>query len=373
MNKVSSVTSPEITLVGHPFAPIGMGETLRSTFRSLRAVGLSPEILDVFESSEPEPKIWTELSPHLTKQVGDGINIFCINGNEVDPIFQHLGRRAEGGKRIIQPAWELPHYPSEWAREVERFDEAWGFSSFITKSLKEAVSIPVQTLPLATAINRIENLGRRDFEIPEGAFVFLFFFDLTSFIERKNPFAALAAFNQVLENFSTQDIRFVIKLNSSRAKPDDRDRFLKFIKPFGDRVILIDRTMESAEVKALHLCADAFVSLHRAEGYGFGLAEAMFLQRPVIATAWSGNLDFMNTGNSILIGYKLVDVPSGAYPFGDGQKWAEANVNEAARAMIKLVSSPRYGVELGQVASRHIRTFFSHRAIGLRAKKLMNI
>lgn len=367
------MTSPEITLVGHPFAPIGMGETLRSTFRSFRAVGLCPKILDVFESSQPDVDMWTEFSPHLTQHTGNGINIFCINGNEVDPILQHLGQRAVGGKRIIQPAWELPHYPAEWAREVERFDEAWGFSSFVSSTLKSAVSIPVRTLPLATAIRRIRNLGRRDFGIPEGAFVFLFFFDLTSFIERKNPFATLNAFQKVIDSFAGGDIRFVVKLNSSHAKAADRQRFLEFIQPFGDHVILLDRRMDDAEVKALHLCADAFVSLHRAEGYGFGLAEAMFLQKPVIGTGWSGNLDFMNHENSILISYKLVPVPANAYPHAQGQEWAEADNDEAAQAMIRLAKSRSYGEALGLRASRFIRTFFSHRAIGLRAKALLNI
>lgn len=367
------MSAHSITLIGHPFAPIGMGETLRSTFRSLKAVGLKPSILDVFGANRPDLSTWSELSPYLTDKVGHGTNIFCINGNEVAPVLEHLGERAAGGKRIIQPAWELPHYPEEWARQVDRFDEAWGFSSFIAESLTKSVSIPVKTLPLATAITRIRNLGRRDFGIPEGAFVFLFFFDLTSFIERKNPFAALEAYRKVIAARGSQDLCFVVKLNSSRAKPEDRSRFIDFLQPFGAQVVLIDRTMDDDEVKALHLSADVFVSLHRAEGYGFGLAEAMFLQRPVIGTAWSGNMDFMNRENSILINYSLVDVPLDSYPQAEGQQWADADVQEAANAMIRLIDDPAYGRAIGVGASRHIRTFFSHRAIGLRARILLGL
>lgn len=361
-----------VTLVGHPFAPIGMGEVLRSTFRSLRAVGITTRILDAYATNEPDPETRAELLPHLTDRVGDGTNIFCINGNEVAPVLSHLAARAEGGRRrIIQPAWELPDYPAEWASQLERFDEVWGFSSFTAGSIRRAVRIPVHTLPLATEVRRVRPLGRRAFGIPEAPYVFLFFFDLTSFIERKNPFAALEAFRYVTRARPGRDLRFVVKLNSSRAKPDDRARFLEFLRPFGDQVVLLDRSMDDAEVKALHLCADAFVSLHRAEGYGFGLAEAMFLGRPVVATGWSGNMDFMTPETGFLVSHSMVSVPPDAYPHPAGQFWAEANVEEAAEAMIRLADDHALGHEVGARASRHIRTFFSHRAIGLRAASLL--
>jgi glycosyltransferase involved in cell wall biosynthesis len=165
----------------------------------------------------------------------------------------------------------------------------------------------------------------------------------------------------------------VVKLNSSRARPEDRDGFVEFLRPFGDSVVLIDRTMDDAEVKALHLCADAFVSLHRAEGYGFGLAEAMHLGRPVVATGWSGNLDFMTDDTGFLIGHRLVPVPEGAYPHAAGQVWAEADVDEAAAAMVRLLEDPALGREVGARASRRIRTQFSHRAIGLRYAELLRL
>ena len=225
---------------------------------------------------------------------------------------------------------------------------------------------PVHHLPLATEVRALRPRGRRSFGIPEGAFVFLFFFDLTSFIERKNPFAALEAFRRLRARGPARDVRFVVKLNSARARPADRQRFLDFVAPFGDSVVLLDCTLPDAEVKALHMCADAFVSLHRAEGYGFGLAEAMFLGKPVVATGYSGNMDFMRPGNSFLISHRLVPVPEGAYPFWKGQLWAEPDVEEAAEAMWRLVQDPALGRRVGAEASRHIRTYFSCRAIGLR-------
>lgn len=361
------MTAHPVVLVGHPFAPIGMGEHLRATFRALRAAGTAVRLLDVYGMSDPEPDLDPELKPYIVDRVGPGPALFCINGDEVAPILGHLGTRAEGAsRRIVYPAWELPNYPAEWARELERFDEVWSASAYSYASISVAVRPPVHHLPLATEVRSLRPRGRRSFGIPEDAYVFLFFFDLTSFIERKNPFAALEAFRRVRARRPGRDVRFVAKLNSSRAKPDDRKHFLDFLAPFGDSVVLMDGTLLDAEVKALLMCADAFVSLHRAEGYGFGIAEAMFLGKPVVATGYSGNMDFMAPGNSFPVGYRLVPVPDGAYPFPGGQLWAEPEVEEAAEAMWRLAQDPGLGRRVGAEASRHIRTHFSYRAIGLR-------
>jgi glycosyltransferase involved in cell wall biosynthesis len=366
-NAVPSPLAPEpIVLVGHPFAPIGMGEHLRSTFRALQAVRAPVRILDVYRLADPDPDLAAELTPFLTDRIGYGTSIFCVNGDEVDPVLANLGARAEGGYRIVYPAWELANYPAVWARQLERFDEVWAASAFTHGSIARSVSVPVHHLPLATEPKLRQPLGRRAFGIPEASYVFLFFFDLTSFIERKNPFAALEAFRRVLQARPGRDMRFVFKLNSSRGRPEDRQRFLDFLRPFSDHVILLDRTMSDAEIKTLHLCCDAFVSLHRCEGYGFGLAEAMFFERPVIATGYSGNLDFMSADTTFLLDHRLVPVPDGAYPHAAGQVWAEPDVQQATEIMMRLADDPTMGRVVGEAASRRIRTHFSHRAAGLR-------
>lgn len=355
-----------VVLVGHPFAPIGMGELLRATFRALRAVGKPVRVLDVYGSNDPDVGWNEELRPFLTDRVGHGQSIFCINGNEIAPVLEHLGDRAEGGHRIAYPAWELPKYPAEWARQVERFDEVWSLSSYTLSAVSAAVERPCSQMTLPTEIRSLRPLGRRIFGIPENSFVFLFFFDFTSFIDRKNPYAALEAFRRTVAARPKSDIRFAIKLNSSHARPEDRDRFLEYLKSFGDKIILIDRTLPESEVKSLHLLADAFVSLHRAEGYGFGIAEAMFLGKPVVATGYSGNMDFMTPQTCFPIGYRLIPVPEGAYPFAVDQLWAEPDVQEASEIMLRLVDDPKLGRCIGARARRHISTSFSYRAVGLR-------
>ena len=355
-----------VVLVGHPFAPIGVGQVLRSAFRALRAAHVPVMIVDAYGRPDQDPHLAAEFGQFVTDRVGDGIGIFCMNGDEVARVFEHMGARAEGPYRIVIPMWELANYPAVWARQLERFDEVWAASAFIHGSVARSVSVPVHHLPLAIEPRLRQPFGRRAFGLPESSYLFLFAFDFTSFIQRKNPFAALDAFQRVLEARPAGDVRFVIKLNSSGARPNDRKQFLEFLGKFGDRVILLDRTLSDAEILALHLCCDAYVALHRSEGYGFGLAEAMFFKRPVLATAYSGNLDFMSADCSFLLDYRLVPVPDGAYPHAAGQVWAEPDVRQAAEIMVRLVDDPDLGRALGEAASRHIRTHFSHRAIGLR-------
>ena len=129
--------------------------------------------------------------------------------------------------------------------------------------------------------------------------------------------------------------------------------------------MLIERGLTDNETKNLVHSCDCFVSLHRSEGIGRFLAEAMYMGKPVIATGWSGNMEFMNRDVACLVSYRLVPVREGDYPFWENQLWADPNVDEAAGWMVRLVDQPDWGRRLGERASRHIRSRFSYRAIGL--------
>jgi glycosyltransferase involved in cell wall biosynthesis len=363
-----SACMPETpVLVGRPFAPIGMGELMRSTCRAFRETRHPFRVLDVYKMDEPDTDFATEFGSYITTELGR-INIFCLNGDEIETAYQRLGGLVQRDRyNILYPAWELPNYPAEWAKSIQRhFNEVWACSGFVRDSLAASLSIPVRHLPLAVQPQLRSLLGRRYFGISETSYVFLFLFDFTSYIERKYPFASLAAFKQLLQQRPNADVRFVVKLNSSKARPHDLQRFMDFVLPLQDRVIVIDRTLTDNEVKNLHLCCDAFVSLHRSEGFGFGCAEAMYFGKPVIGTAYSGNMDFMTKDTAILLNYQLVPVPHGAYPHAEGQVWAEPDIEQASEAMGRLVDEPTLGREIGERASRRIRTYFSYRAAGLR-------
>jgi glycosyltransferase involved in cell wall biosynthesis len=353
-------------LVGHPFLPTGRGECIRAAYRAIKAAAFESRLLDVYGSSSVDPDIGAEIGACLEARLSSGVNIFYINGDEIEQALAHLGADSVvGAYNILVPMWELSKYPAAWARQVERFNEVWASSAFIRDSLAPAVSVPVHHLPFCTEVNISSFLGRRYFHIPEGRYVFLFLFNFTSYIDRKNPFAGIKAFERLLCARPRADAHFVIKVSGAQQRPLDYQELRDATAPFRDRITIIDRVLTDNEMKNLLRASDCFLSLHRSEGLGRGLAEAMFLGKPVIATAYSGNMDFMTRDNSLLVDYQLIPVGPGAYPQWQGQVWADADVEQATGYMIQLVEDPGYGRLIGTRASRHLRQRFSYRAAGL--------
>jgi glycosyltransferase involved in cell wall biosynthesis len=205
--------------------------------------------------------------------------------------------------------------------------------------------------------------------LPENRFLFLFFFDFRSFIQRKNPWAALRAFAAAFRDDPSAPVNLVIKMNGTGACPEDYQTFLALDAVRDPRVILIDRVMEDREIKELVRLCDCFLSLHRSEGFGRGLAEAMYFGKPVIATGYSGNLDFMNEMNSCLVDCTLVPVGAEEYPYGAGQRWAEPDVEQAAWYLRQLVADSVHATGIGQRAAHYIQTHHSFVAVGARHRR----
>lgn len=366
----SLIQNSRPVLVGHPFILIGMGEVVRSSFRAFQRVGIDVLLRDVYGAkSLINEDFKGEFKGHLVSKLSEAINIFCINGNEVSPTLDRvMNELPAGAYNIIYPFWELSIYPHEWAVELDRFDEVWTASEFVFNAVSKSVTKPVLHMPLATEVGISSFFGRRYFGIPESAYAFLFFFDFTSFIDRKNPFAVLKAFERFCEILPDEDVCLVMKTNSSASRPQHFARFEEALSKFRyrDRLTVINKTLTDNEIVNLVYCCDSFISLHRSEGFGRGMAEAMCLGKPVIATGYSGNLDFMDESNSCLVSYNLIPVEEEQYLYAKGQVWADPDIGQAASYMRRLVTDRQYGRKLGEVASRHIRTFFNYGAVGLK-------
>jgi glycosyltransferase involved in cell wall biosynthesis len=364
--------TPHLTQIGHPFNPIGTGRATRLVFAAARAAGIEVAVRDVYKFQTPETAQARAIVPHLTDECG-AVNIFHLNGDEIEPALKHLGG-LPAGHNIISPFWELPRFPEEWARQVQKFDEVWAASAFIQKTLEAAVTIPVRHMPLPTEITLDSFLGRRHFGIPEDSYAFFTFFDGRSYMARKNPQAVVDGFRQVIAARPFARTCLVIKLHGGASAPIELKTFLASLKDLGPRIITIDATMQEQEVHNLIRACDCFISLHRAEGFGLGMAEAMALEKPVIATAWSGNMDFMTAENSHLITYKLIPVRKDAYPHAENQEWADPDLTAATNAMLTVLDNPPAGRLLGKRAARDMRTTHSLRAAGLRyARRLVEI
>jgi glycosyltransferase involved in cell wall biosynthesis len=362
-----------VCLVGHPYAPIGMGEHVRMTFRAMRTAGLAPTLSDLYAMNDRESPHLVEFSPYQTDSFGR-INVWHVNGDELAQALPHTAtRRVRDSYNVIYPAWELSRYPSAWARQLEAFDEIWAPSLFIQDSIARAVTRPVVHMPLACQVVLDSFLGRRHFGIRESAFAFLFYFDVRSFQSRKNPEAVLDAFEQVAQRRPGDDLLLVLKVNGTEQNPAGYRTLLERAAALGDRVLFLPQPMVDNEVKNLVRCCDAFVSLHRSEGFGRGLAEAMCLAKPVVATAYSGNMDFCDETTALLVPFRLVDVPEGAYHYAAGQVWAEPDISAAVRAMERLLDDPTLAGDLGRRAAISMRTGFGLRVAGARFRDRLEV
>ena len=363
---------PDVVLVGHPFAPIGRGEDVRSSYRALRSIAVPAKVLDVYGPQEPQEQ---ELHAHIAADAKfelGRVNIFHINGDEVPQVMRHLaGLKWTGSYNIVYPAWELASYPSQWARSLDRFDEIWAPTRFIFESLAPVVGKPLRLVPLASEVILEDFYCRRYFNIPESAYAFLFSFDFRSFLARKNPEAVLTSFERLMRDVPDSDAVLVIKMHGPKDSVAARSPLWRRIEDLGPRAMVIDHTMSDSEMRNLIRVCDCYVSLHRSEGFGRGLAEAMYLEKPVIATGYSGNLDFMAPEDSVLVDARIIDVKAGEYPFWEGQRWADPDIDQAVQGMRRLLEDRRWGCELGREAAVAVRKRVGFRVSGMRYWKII--
>lgn len=240
-------------------------------------------------------------------------------------------------------AWELPEVPYEFCQGLEFIDEFWTLSNFCTCALSGRTTSPVLTIPPFPRVKHIDiiNYGRKYFNIPEHLFIFCFVFDCMSFTERKNPDAVVESFIKVSSMF--KNVGLILKYIYPESAKDYIDKIKSRLKGYKN-VFYFENYMTPQELKTLISISGAFISLHRAEGFGLLPLEAMGLGVPVIATEWSGNMEYMNHKNTALVGCRLVPVEGryvGSTP-GDGQVWAEPDVEEAVAYMSRMITDAEW-------------------------------
>ena len=239
--------------------------------------------------------------------------------------------------------------------------------------MKRATSKPVHVVPHAIPGTAASVVNREAMGLPEDAYVFLTAADLDSFISRKNPIGAIHAFQKAFPPISATKGPFLLVKCHGKGKRNDRER-LKAAIGSDPRIRLIDRTLPPEENASLKACCDAFISLHRSEGFGLNLAESMALGKPVIATDYGGSTDFLDETTGFPLGYQLRSLQPGEYPHGETSRWAEPDLDEAVRVMRLLVSDPALGARVGAFAAEQITARFSLNCVGaLMAKRLTEL
>ena len=222
----------------------------------------------------------------------------------------------------------------------------WTPSDFVTNTLKKYTDKPVITVPHCIAPVTDEKYDRKHFNLPEDKFLFLVMFNSGSVMERKNPLAAIKAFKEgFCKDEKTKkkykDVGLVIKISEAELSTDD-EKIINSVVDKDDNIYYMCGHLNKTEVNSLIADVDVYVSLHRSEGFGLVMAEAMYVGTPVIATNWSGNTEFMNSDTACMVGYDMKELDKDYEPFKKGNLWADAHVDEAAQFMKKLYEDKEF-------------------------------
>ncbi|MEO8715589.1 MAG: glycosyltransferase family 4 protein [Acetobacteraceae bacterium] len=349
-----------VNVLGHLCYPSGLRSSVEALIEGLRRAGTSVAVRDVPvdpNGDEPHHVAFPDLPCY------DATIVHVQPEPLFDTAFERAGlAEPRGAWRIGYWYWELDEIPDSWLAREDRVDELWVASRFVAEALKTRFRIPVFALPPGVELTPFAPLPRAHFGLSEDRFVFLFVFHAMSGMERKNPLGLIAAFRRAFG--ADPSVELVLKTSFGDRHPDLMRELRDAAE--GSNVRVIDAVFTREATLALMDACDCYVSLHRSEGFGLTMAEAMLLGKPVIATNYSGNVDFMHTTNSLLVDYELVSLDRDLPPYPVGSRWAEPSIEHAARLMRAVRDDPDRGRELGARARAELRESLSLEAAGRR-------
>jgi glycosyltransferase involved in cell wall biosynthesis/SAM-dependent methyltransferase len=346
---------PGVTLVGYLRAELGVGQGARLLAEALDTAKIPYATLVNTTTASRQNHV---IEGNANEGRRDfNINIVCVNADQLPVFAGQVGSNFFAGRYTIgQWAWELEDFPEQFHGALDLVDEVWAISEFTRAAIAAATSKPVFAVPLPIVPPSVPPaVDRTALGLPVDRTLFLFCFDLLSVFERKNPLGLVDAYTRAFA--ADGGAALVLKVINGDLRVPDLER-LKLAVADRPDIILIDRYLDAHTLAALMDVSDCYVSLHRSEGFGLTMGEAMALGKPVIATAYSGNLDFMSADTAYLVGWSEGAVPVGCSPYPQGATWAEPDLHDAARLMRYVHEHPNEAKDVGgraqhSVATRH--------------------
>jgi glycosyltransferase involved in cell wall biosynthesis len=336
-------------VAGYFRAELGVGEIARRILAALRGagVGCSAVVYDRTVSRQ------AHLFEDGEAAAPFDVNLICVNADQL-PLFAHdVGRRFFARRYSIGVwFWEVASLPRRFHPAFDLVDEVWAASEYVRGALAVETNKPTGVIPIP--IEPLSAEAAPPLRLP-AEFVFLFSFDFQSVFERKNPLTLIRAFERA---FAPGDgAALLVKTINGVHHPAALARLQAAATHPG--VHVTDGYLSAGERDALTSACDAYVSLHRSEGFGLTIAEAMAAGKPAIATGYSGNLEFMTAENSYLVPYTLTPVSAGAGPYPEGVLWAEPDVERAAELMRHVFDARDAAAERGRIGRDDVLERFS--------------
>ena len=365
----ASPPGPAVRLVGFLRDGIGLGEAARSYAGALAHAGVDVDAVSVpvplhdrSDGVRPPRRLVVDWEPPARLATGEpAVEIVCVNPPELMRL-EAAGPRPARRRRIGVWAWELETLPDGWTDAYGRVDEIWVYSEYVARAFRDA-PLPVVVMPIPVDVERFASV--RSVAQSGDPFLFVFACDLSSTVERKNPLGLIAAFRAAFE--PGEGPRLLIKASNGGNCPEALAR-IRFAALGRSDIVVSDAFMSARQRDMLLASCGCYVSLHRAEGFGLTLAEAMAAGRPTIATGFSGNLDFMTEENSYLVASRPVRVEAGSEIYPAGAIWHEPDVEDAARALRAVHDDQPAARERGERGREQVRALLAPSVVGARAR-----
>jgi glycosyltransferase involved in cell wall biosynthesis len=364
MPAVENGSPSAIRITGYLSHTLGLGAAARGYVQALSAAGVPTSTVTVpLDHMDLPVTLGAGYGRHDFDDMShDGRHSFelvAVNPDELPAFVDRVGEDYFQGPLIAIWGWETNSIPTRWQHAFTLVDEIWVYSRFMAENIGAVAPVPVIALPPPVAPPS-EPAAPLRLGVPDG-FLFLFMFDYLSTIQRKNPVGLIEAFKRAFA--PGEGPQLLIKTINGPLRPLAEEAVLWAAHGRAD-VHIIDCSLSAEQRDGLMVACDCYVSLHRSEGFGLTLAEAMAIGKPVIGTGYSGNVDFMNAENSFLVEYEIGRVGPDCEIYPAEGEWAEPSVEHAAELMRRVHGDPEEAARIGARAREDIARTLSPEATG---------
>jgi glycosyltransferase involved in cell wall biosynthesis len=350
-----------VNIVGFPQGVLGLGEDARMAAQALQLGNIEVALINAPMSGPA--RIDTSMNHLLRNELSYQVSLFCL------PPPEMVRLALEGGRRMIESdtyrigawPWELPHWPSAFGQAHVFVDEIWAQSRFVEAVYAKLGRTKVRHMPMAVVIPTPQAIDRQRYGLPKDDFLFYLMFDGNSWLTRKNPVAGIRAFQQAFAK-ETSGVGLVVKAMNVRGD-DPTWRQVLELAAADQRIHIVSERLNRKDTIDFMACCDAYVSLHRSEGFGRVVAEAMALGQPVVVTNFSGNVDFCDEQTAFLVDGELVPLRPGDYLFHEGQYWCDADVGIAARQIARVFGDADLRKRIAKAGRERVERDYSMDAV----------
>jgi glycosyltransferase involved in cell wall biosynthesis len=352
-----------VLFIGYAEGNLGLGQAFRNNLQAAQTVGLSFGVYPFRVGIETRL-----LGPFMQERYDEvhpyDLNVIVVAADQIPNVLNSIdGRLLHNSYNVLQTFWELPGAPVAWRGVLSSINEIWAPNKFVADAFRPLFSGPITIIPPVVHVGEGPFPSRDHFGLDAKRFYFMFSFDYYSSPYRKNPVGAIEAFQRAFCKGS-ENVGLIIKSNGSVQTNCDVRAAVSRAADADPRIIAIEKSMSRAEILGLTRACDAYVSLHRSEGFGMGIAEAMSFGRVVIATDFSGSTDFVTPQTGFPVEFTLRRVAAHEYPWSNKQVWAEPDTNSAASAMERIWRFPELAWERANAGKRLVQQRYGMIAVG---------